>query len=146
MKTAERTSGRGRDDGAAAVELALVLPILLFIVFATIDVGRLIETQVTLTQAAREGVRVWALGNGTSTGPSTADVQAAVDEAAAPLSAGSVTATTDACTSNARTDVSVAYTFHFITPVGAIASLFPGVPIDDSDLSLAAHGAMECER
>jgi Flp pilus assembly protein TadG len=135
---------RDRDRGAAAVELALVLPLLLFIVFATIDFGRMIEAQVTLTHAAREGVRVWALGNGKSSGPTAGDVQTAVDESANPLTG--VTASAASCTTSQETTVSVSYTFHFVTPVGALASLLPGTPVSGSDVVMTAQGAMQCER
>ena len=145
MKTRNVICG-GRDGGAMAVELALVLPLLMVIVFATIDFGRMIEAQVTITQAAREGVRVWALGNGTAAGPSATDVQTAVDQSAQPLAAGTVTATTSACTTGAQTTVSLSYTFHFITPVGALASLLPGVPVSGNDVTLTAQGTMECAR
>lgn len=55
--------GVQRERGASAVELALVLPILLLIVAAIIDFGRLFGTQLVLTQGAREGVRMLALGH-----------------------------------------------------------------------------------
>ena len=49
--------------GAAAVEMALVLPLLLLLVFGIVDFGRALNLQITLTQAAREGVRPAALGS-----------------------------------------------------------------------------------
>src|SRR5215469_8310359 len=51
-----------RDRGAAAVEFALLLPLLLLLVFGIIDFGRALNAQITLTQAAREGSRLAALG------------------------------------------------------------------------------------
>jgi Flp pilus assembly protein TadG len=45
------------------VEFALVAPILLMFVLGIIDFGRLYFTQVSLTQAAREGARLEALGS-----------------------------------------------------------------------------------
>jgi len=53
-----------RDRGAAAVEFALVMPILLLFVLGIIDFGRLWFTQISLSQAAREGARQEALGSG----------------------------------------------------------------------------------
>lgn len=139
------TRREGRSDrGAAAVEMALVTPLLFLIIFATIDFGRMIAAQITITQAAREGVRVWALGNGTATGPSASDVSNAVTSAASPLSG--VSSSTTACTNGQVTRVTVTYTFRFITPVGAISSMFPGSPINASNKTLTATGAMECER
>lgn len=47
-----------RDDrGAAAVEFAFVVPVLLVLVCAIIDFGRLLYTANSLTAAAREGGR-----------------------------------------------------------------------------------------
>jgi hypothetical protein len=43
------------------VEMAIVLPVLLLLVFGIIDFGRLYNTQVTLTHAAREGIRDYAI-------------------------------------------------------------------------------------
>ena len=51
-----------RDRGAAAVEFALLFPVLLLIVFGIIDFGRALNAQITLTQAAREGARLAAVG------------------------------------------------------------------------------------
>ena len=48
---------RGHEDGANAVEFALVLPILLILVFGIITGGVLYNQQLALTQAAREGAR-----------------------------------------------------------------------------------------
>ena len=43
------------------VEMAIVLPVLVLLVFGIIDFGRLYNTQVTLTHAAREGIRDYAI-------------------------------------------------------------------------------------
>jgi len=55
-----------RDRGSVAVEFALLLPVLLLLIFGVIDFGRAINDQITLTQAAREGARLAALGYPTS--------------------------------------------------------------------------------
>ena len=46
-----------RDQGAAAVEFVLVLPVLLVILFGIIDFGRLMHAKLQLAEAAREGAR-----------------------------------------------------------------------------------------
>jgi len=55
------------DRGAAAIELALILPVLLVMIFGIIDFGRIINTQMTLTEAAREAARAQAFGQSAMT-------------------------------------------------------------------------------
>lgn len=56
---------RSRVDerGAAAVEMALLLPLLILLLLGIMEFGRAFNAQVTLTNAAREGVRVMAITN-----------------------------------------------------------------------------------
>jgi Flp pilus assembly protein TadG len=95
-----------RDSGAAAVELAIILPILLLIIAGIVDFGRAYFTQVTLTNAAREGARAAVMM------VSAADVQArtlaAIPE---PLKSTSVV-TPDSCAA-AGDDVTVSVRTNF---------------------------------
>jgi hypothetical protein len=64
MKVACMNSRRKiRDKGAAALEFALVLPLLLIISFGIIEFGRAYNVVVSLQGASREGARALALGN-----------------------------------------------------------------------------------
>jgi Flp pilus assembly protein TadG len=63
---------RWRDRGAAAVEFALVVPILITLIFGAIEFGLYVQARTVLENAAREGVRVASL---TANGNSTADAQ-----------------------------------------------------------------------
>ena len=68
-----RRRHRGR-SGAAAVELAFVLPIFVTLTFAQLEAARLCQVVQLLTTAARQGARVAVVP-----GKTQADVQAAVD-------------------------------------------------------------------
>jgi Flp pilus assembly protein TadG len=63
MHTTDRSRGIDRtgERGAAAVEFALVAPLLLLLVFCIIDLGRAFATLNQLAAAAREGARVAAV-------------------------------------------------------------------------------------
>jgi Flp pilus assembly protein TadG len=133
------------ERGAAAVEFALVMPILLLFVLGIIDFGRLWFTQVTLTQAAREGVRVEALNS-----DATAMVIQQTQRAATGISTPSVTvqlikpdntvattATSDpgmSCTTgnDAKVRTSTSFTF----TLGALIGIAPK--------TLAGYGRMPC--
>ena len=56
-----------RDDrGAAMVEFAIVLPVLLLILMGIIEFGRAYNAQVSIQAAAREGARELALRHGST--------------------------------------------------------------------------------
>ena len=65
--------------GSAAVEFALVLPLLLLLLLALVQVGMLAHNQLVLTQASRAGAREAAVD------PSAAAVDEAVRNAAVGL-------------------------------------------------------------
>ena len=130
-----RRTGRPRDRGAAAVEFALLLPVLLMIVFGIVDFGRAYNAQVTLTQAAREGARLTALNQ--------PNVVSRTQSAAYPLAGVSVSVTACPAGSTGDAVVQTNYTFSFVTPVGAIAGLFGsgfGGP-----LAMSGQGVMRCQ-
>src|ERR1700733_7000607 len=134
-----RWPGRdARDRGAAAVEFALLLPMLLLLVCGIVDFGRALNAQITLTQAARQGARLAALGQ--------SNVVSRTQAAATGLSP--VTVTVTACPSGsgptANATVQVSYAFSFITPIGAIAKLLGGSGTGSS-LTLPATAVMACE-
>ncbi len=51
-----------REKGQSMVELALILPILLLLLFGTIEFGRVFYSYITITSAVREGARAAAVG------------------------------------------------------------------------------------
>lgn len=127
-----------RDSGAAAVEFALLLPVLLLLVFGMIDFGRILNAQITLTQAAREGARLEALGQ--------PNVVSRTVDAATGLT-GVLVDVTSSCPPGAGPDqdavVQTSYTYSLITPVGAITGLFGGS--GNGTVTLTAQAVMPCE-
>ena len=124
---------RTGDEGAAAVEMALILPILLLLLFGVVDFGRAYNAQLTLTHAARESVRVRALG-GTAMEVQDRAVLAAVGLPG--VTASPPPAEPALCQFGNPTSVIVTAPFTFITPF--IADLAPGLS------SLSAEGVMRC--
>lgn len=54
--------GGQRDQGAAALEFALIAPVLLSLLLGIIEFGFMFQAQLALTHAAREGARMAAVG------------------------------------------------------------------------------------
>lgn len=120
-----------RDRGAAAVEFALVSLLLITLVFGIAEFGRAWYTQASLSGAAREGVRVYALGG------SPAQARASVKSYAPGLgiSDGNIVLGTACPVSNPtgiRTTVQVNHTFNFV------------IPIFGSSITLTGEGEMRC--
>lgn len=53
-------------EGQALVELALVLPVLLLILFGIVEFGRIFHAYLVITNAAREGAREGVISNSDS--------------------------------------------------------------------------------
>ncbi|MFZ5869349.1 MAG: TadE/TadG family type IV pilus assembly protein [Actinomycetota bacterium] len=124
---------RSGDDGAAAVETALVLPLILLITFGLINFGLALNANLSITNAANEGARASMLGE-TSTAAIRARVLSTGDPLSATfLSAPNVAVTNAGCASSGETRVNVSYTFDLLVPV-------PGL----SSFDIAAVGVEKC--
>lgn len=102
-----------RDRGAAAVEFALVVPLLLALVIGIAAFGRAYQIQSTLSMAAREGVRIAAIEKDIAAGRTTADTAA---ETLGLPEAWATSTNSDTCTGSntsqrARIQVSMTYDF-----------------------------------
>lgn len=97
-----------RERGAAAVEFALVLPVLVALLLAIIDFGRALDAQQTLTYAARSGARVMVLQNDASA--ATAAAQNAAS-ALGTLPASAFTVSPSTCSSGTQVTFTASYTF-----------------------------------
>lgn len=112
-----------RERGAAAVEFALVLPVLLVLVLGIVEFGRAYNVQTTLSLAAREGVRTMALSNDQTAARTTAKAAAsnltlADSQIVISLKAGTTTATSctvDATATTPNATVTISYPMPFIT-------------------------------
>jgi Flp pilus assembly protein TadG len=121
------------DRGAAAVEFALLLPVLLLLLFGIVDFARGFSAQLTVTHAAREGVRVQALGG------SPGEVTTATQDAATPLT---VTVGTDGCTQGEPTEVTATTDFVYITPLSDFMIMVGGTGVLPTQLT--GTGVMRC--
>ena len=119
---------RNRDDGAAAVEFALLLVPLLVLVLGIISVGRAYFELVTLTNSAREGARTMAIKKDVDAAKAQA-VQAAPGLA---IDASNVDVNTATCPPDTDVTVTVAKPFTFWFFVGA------------QTLTLTGQGVMRC--
>jgi Flp pilus assembly protein TadG len=129
-----RRSVRG-EEGAAAVEAAIVLPLILLVLFGIIDFGRALQQQALLTAAVREGARTAAL-NGTSAAV-TAKVQSVAGTdatVATTLCAGGSSVTADA-------SVTATQPFTALTPVFVLMQYYGTT---SSLTTLKSTGIMAC--
>jgi Flp pilus assembly protein TadG len=144
FRTPPAAQGSTSDLGAAAVEFALILPVLVLLIFAIVDFGRMLATKISVTEAAREGARAAAvagpdeaadrvnrlldqLGDGVTPTITGCDIS---DPNRRPSAGNALAPDGSAAT------VTVSYRFTFVTPVGL---LFP-----DDHVDLVAEGVMPC--
>lgn len=119
-----------RERGAAAVEFALVLPVLLLLLMGIVEFGRAYHLQTNLSGAAREGVRAMALEDDVAEARATA--KAAAPQLALTDSQISVTPTTCSGTTPGTATVTVTY------PVELLFGL------SEASFTLTGKGTMRC--
>jgi Flp pilus assembly protein TadG len=109
--------GKRRFRGQSMVEFALVAPMFFLIIFATIELGRLMWIDHSLANATREGARYAMVHGSKSSVPGTAaDVQFKVEDGAPGVNSA-LTVTTTGLGGEPGTSVSVntKYAFKFIS-------------------------------
>lgn len=99
-KTVRRASG---ERGVTAVEFAIILPLLMMMIFGIIEFGRAYQARLTVTHAAREGVRVLAVTE------DKVAAEAAALAAVTGLDTGSVTVTGTPCAAGLPAEMVVTY-------------------------------------
>jgi Flp pilus assembly protein TadG len=130
-------SRRPRERGAAAVEMAIVLPLLLLVIGGLVDFGRAYYYKTVSANAAREGARMVAMGY------STNDATVRVDSAVGTLPTGmNSTKSYATCPSFANVGTAtVTITGFNWTVLNVVPSFFGGsVPVP----TLSSTGSMRC--
>jgi Flp pilus assembly protein TadG len=123
------------ERGAAAVEFALILPVLLLILIGIIEFSLAFNAQLSLNQAAREGARNMAIHNDTALAASAAS------NAAGRLDPGTVSASFavsgggTTCAAGKQVTATTSYTLQTVT--GFIDG-FTG------NIVLTGKGTMQC--
>ncbi len=128
------------ERGQAIVETALVLPVLLLIVFGSLEFGRAINAWSIVTQASREGARVGAVSCVRDAVNCPTQVDAAVTNSLAGLDAGSaiVDFPLGPYASGQQFRVEVSYPVAIVTPL--IGVFFGGPGCWPSCNSVTVHG------
>lgn len=125
-----------RDNrGQSLVEMALVLPLLIIILFGIIEFGRVFHSYLVITHASREGARVGVVGQ------SNAEIEQRIHNAAT-LDLDKLTITITPSTQEARTPgvpliISVNYQVDLFTPI--LAGILP------NSVNLQAQTTMRME-
>ncbi|WP_430332001.1 TadE/TadG family type IV pilus assembly protein [Rhodococcus sp. ACT016] len=125
------------DSGAAAVEFALVVPILITLVLGIIEFGRGYNVQNAVSAAAREGVRVMAIKKDASAARTAAQgagvfSPAITDAEICIRISGAQGCSATTCPSGSTVTLTISYPLEYMT------GLFPGKP------TLTGTGVMRC--
>jgi Flp pilus assembly protein TadG len=117
------------ERGAAAVEFAILAPVLVMLLLGIMEFGRAYNAQASLSSAAREGVRVMAISND-QTAARTAAKNTAVSLQPA-LTDANISFGALSCTPGAQITITISYNLSTMT---GVAGPFP----------MTGKGAMLC--
>ena len=110
-----------RERGAIAVEFALLAPVLIMLLLGIMEFGRAYNAQIMLSSAAREGVRVMAVGNNPTAARTAAKNAAAGLQPA--LTDSNVTINPANCTTGAQVTFTITYTLSTVTRIAGPFSM-----------------------
>jgi Flp pilus assembly protein TadG len=127
---------RRRDRGAAAVEFALVVPLLVMILFGIVEFGNYFFIQSTVAGAARVGVRSYVV-NWTKTGADATAIDLA--KQAVPNGTAVVSAVfTPPCTTTVGSQTRLVLTYRYSSLTGLLDGLL------GSNITVTGVGSMAC--
>jgi Flp pilus assembly protein TadG len=114
--------GEAGEKGQAVAEFALIIPIFLLLVFAIVDFGMGFHAWITVTNAAREGARLGAVGG------SQAEIEDEVYQTSSSLDADqlSVVVTNAEGDPGEAVTVDVEYDYELITPLSSVIGMLSG--------------------
>lgn len=118
------------DRGAAAVEFALIVPVLLILVFGIMEFSRLYNEQISLSNAARSAARVMSISNDQGQAVTAAIAGAPALNPA--ISGGQVSFSPSACAVGGTMTVTINY------PTQLLTGWF------GASMTLTGEGAMPC--
>jgi Flp pilus assembly protein TadG len=133
---------RNWERGAVAVEMALVTPLLVVLVFGIIDFSRIFNAELQLSQAAREGARLASIVNGSSGVYTSTQIKNRI-ESAAPNPAWGGTAATLGATWLCPTGTTVSPSTLPVASV-TVTTDFTGILFFTSGKTLTQTAVMRC--
>ena len=122
-----------RERGAAAVEFALIVPLLLLLVLGIAELGRAYQLQTVLSGAARDGVRVMALHND----PAAARAAAKASAIGVVLTDAQISVSPSTCAATGLTPAGTA-TVTVVAPMRFLTGRL------GADFTLTGKGTMRC--
>lgn len=121
---------RKGEHGQALVEMALVLPLFLLLLFGVIEMGRVGYAYITVSNAAREGGRIATIGG------TDLDINSSIKNAAVSLDPASLTITItpqqSQRLSGQAVTVQVSYPVQLIIPI--ISNVIPNPVVVSSNI------------
>jgi Flp pilus assembly protein TadG len=147
-----KNGSAGSDDsGAAAVEFALILPILILLLVLLIDFGRMAFVQISVISASREGARYSSLFSSGYTSLQALDdfVQTTAPRASQVsqmASTAKLTVSGTPCSStisNENTSVTVSTNFKWLIPLGLVTMVDKNATWAN-DFTISSVGSMRC--
>jgi Flp pilus assembly protein TadG len=126
MKVKPSMSRYKQQWGSATVEMAIILPLLLLLVFGIAEFGIALYRQEVLTNASREGARAGIVLS--TPAVTTAQIQNAVTNYLTSAGWNAALATVTATGAGGAFGTPVTVTVTYDTPFSVLSGLVPGIP------------------